>query len=106
MYGSPPPPVPRNAAPRARSSRSWRVNSRAMPHPEPLLDRNVVDVVAEVARPGEREPCIGAPARVARRRDHGDAEAVAQLLGRDRLAGLRVEDDDQVGHGDDDLAVA
>src|SRR5262249_51291052 len=105
MYGSPPPPVPRNAAPRARSSRSCRVSSRAMNHPEPLLDRHVVDVVAEVARPGEREPGVGAPARIARRRDHGDAEAVAELLRRDRLAGLRIEHDDQVRHRDDDLAV-
>ena len=38
--------------------------------------------------------------------DHGDAEAVAHVLGGDRFAALGVEDDDQVGHRDDDLTVA
>src|SRR5262245_42475816 len=109
MYASPPPPVPGQAAPRARSSRSWRLSSCATSAPcgaEPLLDGDVVDVVAEVPRAGELEARSCPPALVAGRRDHSHPEAVAELLGGDRLSGLGVEDDDQVGDGDDDLAVA
>src|SRR5262245_50665458 len=111
MYGSPPPPVPRKAAPRARSTMSWRTSRRATrsdsrPQAEALLDRDVLDVVAEVAGADEGQSLWRAPAGVARRRDHRDPEAISQLLGRDRLAGLGIEDDDQVRYRGDDLSVA
>src|SRR4051812_31330931 len=72
---------------------------------ESLLDRNVVDVVFEVARSSKLDALRSAPFAVAWDRHHADPEAIAQLLSGDRIAALGVENRDQVRNGDDDLVV-
>src|SRR5690348_5053271 len=110
-YGSPPPPVPRKAAPRARSRRSWLVSSLAISSglhrgAKTLLDRHVIHVVTEVARSDQRQALRSSPFAVARCCDHGDPEAVSELFGGDRLTGFRAENDDEIWHRGDYLAVA
>src|SRR5262249_51373063 len=63
-----------------------------------VLHRDVVEVVAKRARAGDLQAALAAPQRVARQRDHRDALAEAQHLGRDRLAALVVDQRDQVGN--------
>ena len=70
-----------------------------------LLDRDVVEVVAEGRGPASSRPARRPPDRVAREGDDRDALAVAQPLGRDRLARLGVEHGDEVGHDRQHLAV-
>ena len=71
-----------------------------------LFEREVVDVVAEVARPAELDARVGPPLLVARNAEHDRAEAVAEALGRDRLAGLRIDERDQVRDARDERVVA
>src|SRR5262245_38619997 len=90
----PPPPEPSSAAPRATASRSMSA------------DGFVVVVVAEVTRARQSQPLRGTPARVARRGDDRHPQSVTQRLGGHRLAGLAIQDADQIGHARDHLAVA
>ena len=70
-----------------------------------MLDRDVIEVVAEGARAGHLDAAPRAPDRIAREGDHGHALAVAETLGRDRLRRLAVDHGDQVGHGGQHAAV-
>ena len=63
-----------------------------------LLHGQVVEVVAERARPGELDARLGPPDRVAGEGDHGDPLAVGDPLGPDRVGRLGVQHGDQVGH--------
>ncbi len=73
-----------------------QVDRRA--HADELLHRDVVEVVAERPRPGQREAGLRAPHRVAGERHDRHPLAVAEPLGVDRVAGLRVEHGDDVRH--------
>ena len=84
------------AAPRARSRRSSTLERQRMPSP-PRPERS------RCRSRSSAGPTSSSPSGVRQRGSHGapidaDPEAVAQLLGRDRLAGLGVQDDDQVRH--------
>src|SRR5215475_13293454 len=69
-----------------------------------LLHGQVVELVAERTRPGDRDPLLGPPDRVAAEGDHGDPLAVGDQLGRDRARRLAVQHRDQVRHRGEHLA--
>src|SRR6185437_14380727 len=70
-----------------------------------LLDRLVVEVVAERARARRGEAALAAPDVVAAQRDDADALSIAQPLGRDRSSRLAVEHGDDVGNRGDHASV-
>src|SRR2546429_4426635 len=63
-----------------------------------LLHGLVIEVVAERARPGDRDSLLGPPDRIAGEGDHGDPLPVPDPLGRDRVRGLAVQHREQGGH--------
>src|SRR5262249_18275616 len=69
-----------------------------------LLHGQVVELVAEGPRPGDRDPLLGSPYRVAGEGDHGDPLAVSDPLGHDRVGRLAVQHGDQVRHRGEYLA--
>src|SRR4029079_12925029 len=69
-----------------------------------LLHGQVVELVAERARPGDRDSLPGPPDRVAAERDHGGPLAVGDPLGRDRAGRLAVQHRDQVRYRGEHMA--
>src|ERR1700761_5403453 len=70
-----------------------------------LLHGQVVELVAERARPGDRDSLPGPPDRIAGEGDHRDPLAVGDPLGPDRAGRLAVQHADQVGdRGEDPVA--
>src|SRR5215472_9446056 len=73
---------------------------------EALLDRHVVDLVAEVARTGQRDPGRRAPLGITSDANHHYPISVAQVLGGDRISQFGVENGDQVWHRGDDAVIS
>src|SRR4029079_2164159 len=69
-----------------------------------LLHGQVVELVAERARPGDRDSRLVPPYGAAGEGDHRDPLAVGDPLGHDGVGRLAVQHADQVGHRGEHLA--